>query len=169
VAVSLSLSKLNPKLKKIATNLPGVAKQLGFEAKVTSAFRTKAKQKKLYEDYKAGKSQFPAAPPGTSDHEIGMAIDVVSTNQDALVSLLTSAGLYWAGPSDTIHFSLLGPKTKIIVARGESSKYKVPARGTSEYNLITSGLWGGPYGIKAELKFFGVPQAIQNWLKPSRS
>ncbi len=50
------------------------------------------------------------APPGTSDHERGLALDVVSTDPDKLVALLTEVGLSWAGPSDPVHFSMIGPQ-----------------------------------------------------------
>jgi hypothetical protein len=35
-----------------------------------------------------------------------LAIDVLSTNTSALVNLLTSVGLVWAGPGDPIHFQI---------------------------------------------------------------
>lgn len=50
---------------------------------------------------------YPVAPPGTSDHEKGLALDIVSTNPPELVRLLTSVGLFWAGEADPVHFSLV--------------------------------------------------------------
>lgn len=130
---------LNPRLVKIAKNLPREAKRLGFEAKVTSGFRTRKKQQELWENWQAGASPYPAARPGTSDHERGLAIDVVSNNEKMLVALLTEAGLYWAGDSDPIHFTMLPPLSKqrvpIRVARGESKKYKVPDE--REWGMLT--------------------------------
>jgi hypothetical protein len=147
---------LDPKLATIAKNLPKVCKSLGFNARVTSGYRSKKKQTELYINYKNGYSPYPAAYPGTSDHEIGMAIDVVTDNQDALVALLTAAGLYWAGPSDPIHFSAISPKSKIIKARGESKQYKVPT--AEEWQAITR---TGKYDIESEVNFF-LP--ILKWL-----
>ena len=97
---------LHPSLTAIRRNLPSVARSLGFQARVTSAYRSTAKQAWLYNRYLQGLQEYPVAPPGTSDHEKGLALDVVSTNPDKLVSLLTSAGLSWAGPADPVHFSL---------------------------------------------------------------
>jgi hypothetical protein len=140
---------LDPKLAIIARNLPKVARSQGFEARVTSGYRTKKKQQQLYTDYKNGYSPYPAAIPGTSDHEIGMALDVVSNNQDKLVALMTGAGLFWAGPTDPIHFSAIDPKSKLMKARGESHKYAVPT--SEEWQAITL---TGKYDIEHELAFF---------------
>lgn len=101
---------LHPALRTISRNLPSVARSLGFQARVTSGYRSTKKQAWLYERYLAGLQPYPVAPPGTSDHERGLALDVVSTNPDALVDLLTSVGLFWAGPSDPVHFSMVGPQ-----------------------------------------------------------
>lgn len=101
------MAGLNPTLRTIVRNLPSVAKSLGFSARVTSAYRSSKKQAQLYQRYLQGLQPYPVAPPGTSDHEKGLAIDVVSTNPPELVRLLTSVGLFWAGESDPVHFSLV--------------------------------------------------------------
>lgn len=44
---------------------------------VTSTKRSFDEQKKLWLDYLAGRRKLPAAPPGTSKHETGTAIDIV--------------------------------------------------------------------------------------------
>lgn len=112
---------LHPTLATIRRNLPGVARSLGFQARVTSAYRSTKKQAWLYDRYLRGLQPYPVAPPGTSDHEYGLALDVVSTNPDKLVALLTSAGLYWAGPSDPVHFSLAARKSQ---ARGIKAAFE---------------------------------------------
>jgi len=99
---------LHPTLVTIRRNLPSVARSMGFQARVTSGYRSPKKQAWLYDRYLRGLQPYPVAPPGTSDHEKGLAIDVVSTNPDKLVSLLTSVGLFWGGPSDPVHFSMIG-------------------------------------------------------------
>lgn len=101
------MAGLHPALAAIKRNLPGVAREMGFQARVTSGYRSRAKQAWLYNRWLQGLQEYPVAPPGTSDHEKGLALDVVSTNPDALVSLLTEVGLFWAGPSDPVHFSLV--------------------------------------------------------------
>lgn len=114
-AANLS-SKLHPKLRTIARNLPRVARANGFEVRITSGYRSYATQAKLYRDYLTGISHYPASPPGRSSHERGLALDIVSNNQSALVGLLTSVGLVWFGPEDPIHFSLPlgGPRTQKV-------------------------------------------------------
>ena len=101
---------LHPTLVAIRRNLPNVARSQGFQARVTSAYRSRAAQTKLYNRYLAGLQPYPVAPPGTSDHEKGLALDVVSTDTDKLVSLLTSVGLSWAGEADPVHFSMIAPQ-----------------------------------------------------------
>lgn len=101
---------LHPALRTIARNLPSVARSMGFSARVTSGYRSTKKQAQLYQRYLQGLQPYPVAPPGTSDHERGLALDVVSTSPDDLVALLRSVGLYWAGPSDPVHFSLVAPQ-----------------------------------------------------------
>ena len=51
-----------------------LAKSKGVKIKLTEGFRTNARQKELYAQYKAGKLK-SAAIPGTSWHEIRLAID----------------------------------------------------------------------------------------------
>ena len=130
-AAGLSRSKvagLHPALAAIKRNLPSVARSLGFSARVTSGYRSRASQTRLYNRYIQGLQPYPVAPPGTSDHERGLALDVVSTNPDELVRLLTSAGLFWAGEDDPVHFSLVthqrAPMT--ISATTTSSKLTLP-------------------------------------------
>jgi len=101
---------LHPTLRAISRNLPSVARGLGFSARITSGYRSTKKQAQLYQRYLQGLQPYPVAPPGTSDHERGLALDVVSTDPDQLVSLLTSVGLFWAGPADPVHFSLVAPQ-----------------------------------------------------------
>jgi hypothetical protein len=101
------MAGLHPTLALIRKNLPTVARNMGFDARVTSGYRSHAAQTKLYNRYLQGLQPYPVAPPGTSDHEKGLALDVVSTDTAKLVSLLTSAGLWWQGPADPVHFSLV--------------------------------------------------------------
>lgn len=106
VVVALNLSKVHPKLRTIARNLPAVAASQGFNVRVTSGYRTYAQQAKLYRDYMNGLSQYPANPPGQSQHEKGLALDILSDNTLKLVDLLRSVGLNWAGYVDPIHFQI---------------------------------------------------------------
>jgi hypothetical protein len=103
---------LHPTLAKIKRNLPAVARENGFAARVTSGYRSRAKQAWLYNRWLQGLQEYPVAPPGSSDHEKGLALDVVSTDTPKLVALLSSVGLFWAGPSDPVHFTMIArPKS----------------------------------------------------------
>lgn len=66
--------------------LPGVAARgrelqrlfrqyTGRQLILTSGYRDEDKQQQLYEDYREGRSRIPAAPPGTSAHGWGLALD----------------------------------------------------------------------------------------------
>jgi hypothetical protein len=91
-----------------------------------------------------------------------MAIDCISTNTDSLVALLTQAGLFWAGPSDPVHFSMLGPKDKVLRARGEGRKFDVPT--LEEWQMLNK---TGKYSIGATLKRFGItPEKIVKAILP---
>jgi len=58
-------------------------------------------------------------------HEKGLALDVVSTNTQKLVALLTSAGLSWGGEGDPVHFQLSGLKTQAKPKKAESGLGKI--------------------------------------------
>lgn len=122
MAAAANLSKVHPTLRKIARNLPRVAASQGFSVRITSGWRSYSTQAKLYRDYVNGVAAYPANPPGQSKHEKGLALDILSTNTDALVGLLTSIGLVWAGPADPIHFEMPGK-----IATGTRQTQKVPA------------------------------------------
>jgi len=87
--------------------------RLGIQFFITSTVRSFVEQLKLFIRFKAGQSKFPAAPPGKSTHQLGIAVDLVpkdpSTLQD-VVSLMVRHGFKWAGPRDTVHFTHQGRK-----------------------------------------------------------
>ena len=131
---------LHPTLATIRRNLPRVARSLGFDARVTSGYRSRAAQTRLYNRYLQGLQSYPVAPPGTSDHEKGLALDVVSTNPDKLVSLLTEVGLFWAGPSDPVHFSLVSHQAQ--ATREKVSLSQATAAGQSYEEAVGSTIPG---------------------------
>ncbi len=79
---------------------------------VTSALRTRAKQERLYADWISGKSLIPAAPPGRSLHEYGLAFDLARLGEDPLTDpLLQWLGRVWehwggryGGHRDPVHY-----------------------------------------------------------------
>jgi len=106
---SHSLSSLQPWLRPYAQWLVSVAPSLGARSvRITSVVRSRAKQQLLYNRFRAGRAQFPAAPPGRSMHEYALAWDMVTEP----FSVLPSLGALWNRvggrwhKSDEIHFSL---------------------------------------------------------------
>ncbi len=86
--------------------------------RISSAFRSSAEQAKLYSDYRRRLADFhagirdepglPAAPPGQSFHEVGLAVDVLTDPPDAIERVAEIAeefGLRWGGDfGDPVHF-----------------------------------------------------------------
>lgn len=78
---------------------------LGRPVTITSGFRSRAEQQRLW-DHRAT-NPYPVAPPGTSRHESGYAIDVPISSVPALRGVGPTAGLCDPLPvSDPIHFEL---------------------------------------------------------------
>lgn len=79
----------------------------GVTVTVTSTRRSMAEQKKLYDNYRAGRSKYPAAAPGKSTHGAGVAVDL---HLDPPVyadagRAWEHAGYTWGGRfNDEIHF-----------------------------------------------------------------
>lgn len=90
--------------------LQEVARLNGIGFTVTSTRRSVADQARLYRAYRAGRSQYPAAPPGTSAHELGLAFDAVvrpESYQAAFGALWERLGGEWGGKyQDPVHFQL---------------------------------------------------------------
>jgi hypothetical protein len=85
--------------------------RLGIQFFITSTVRSFAEQLRLFLRFKAGLSRFPAAPPGKSTHQLGIAVDLVPKNPSALddvVELMFRHGFKWAGPRDRVHFTHQG-------------------------------------------------------------
>jgi len=106
--ISTTLKGLQPWLRPYAEWLVSAAPYAGAKSvRVTSVRRSRAQQQQLYNNYLAGRSSFPAAPPGRSKHEYGLAFDMVTEPFSALDTL----GAWWQqlggewSPTDRIHFA----------------------------------------------------------------
>lgn len=109
--MSGSLGSLIPEFQPYARDLVAAAGAAGLQPRVTSARRSNAEQKRLYDRYVAGVSQLPAAPPGFSAHEYGYAFDMVVSPYEALAdvgSVWQEAGGIWGGARDPVHFEYPG-------------------------------------------------------------
>lgn len=111
------VSDLDPALVPWVEYLLRVAQYNGLRVAVTSTRRTRAQQQVLHQRYlqcqRSGSRQcLPAAVPGTSDHEVGRAFDLVvngdyrGPHQRALGEFWQSLGGRWAGDADPVHFSI---------------------------------------------------------------
>jgi hypothetical protein len=80
---------------------------LGQPVPITSGARTTAEQRRLYDRRAA--SPYPVAPPGSSMHERGLAVDVPSAFADRLAAVAGQTGLCRPYPrTDPVHFELCG-------------------------------------------------------------
>jgi LAS superfamily LD-carboxypeptidase LdcB len=100
-----SFAGLAPWAIPYAQYLYQVAEFNGLSPRVTSVFRTRQQQSVLYQRFLRGLSTLPAAPPGKSRHERGLAWDMVTTNPAAIGALWKSMGGRWF-PSDPVHFEV---------------------------------------------------------------
>lgn len=108
---SSSISSLREPMRSAAALLLKVAPALGASSvRVTSAKRSRAQQSSLYKNFLAGRAQYPVAPPGSSKHEQGLAVDIVVSPpaaQAALGEWWRKVGGTWGGSfNDPIHFEL---------------------------------------------------------------
>jgi LAS superfamily LD-carboxypeptidase LdcB len=101
------LNGLHPTLRPAFRQLVAIATRLDPSARVTSAYRSPAQQRKLYNRFLAGQSKYPVAPPGRSKHEQGRAVDIVARPEvlRRLGEAWERAGGRWGGRfNDDIHF-----------------------------------------------------------------
>lgn len=81
------------------------SQRAGLKPRITSVYRSPQQQAVLYQRYLRGLSMLPAAPPGRSKHQLGLAFDMVTTNPE----LVGRTWLAWGGkwwPSDPVHFEV---------------------------------------------------------------
>src|SRR5262249_50741261 len=108
----LMFSDLIPEIQPFAQALVDAAGAAGLLPRVTSTRRSHALQKRLYDRFLAGASQYPALPPGRSAHEYGYAFDMVVSPMEALEDVgytWEQWGGIWGGHArDPIHFEFPG-------------------------------------------------------------
>jgi hypothetical protein len=97
---------LRPELQPYAEYLYRAAANAGLRPRVTSVFRSSQQQAVLYDRYRRGMSKLPAAPPGRSKHQLGLAFDMVTDDPAAVGDVWGRMGGRWAGPRDPVHFEV---------------------------------------------------------------
>ena len=108
------LRTLQPWLQPWARWIFDYGKSLDAKLVVTSARRSTWDQIRLFNRYISGETDIPAAPPGTSKHEIGEAFDMALIGEDPHDSrLLPWLGYWWqyygglyGGTRDPVHFGV---------------------------------------------------------------
>lgn len=106
------LNTLDYRLVPWAKYLLSLGKQYDGRLVATSARRSVAKQTALYERWRSGRSNIPAAPPGGSLHQYGLAFDLARIGKDPLTDPLLNWlgavwehwGGRWGGIRDPVHF-----------------------------------------------------------------
>ncbi len=104
------LSTLDARFRPYAEWLVRVAALYGLRPQVTSVRRSVQLQAQLYADYLAGRSLLPAAPPGSSKHNYGLAFDMTvmpPAYLGSLGALWRQIGGEWSS-SDPVHFAAPG-------------------------------------------------------------
>jgi hypothetical protein len=102
-----SVTGLVPELRAA---LAEAERRLGQQVPITSGWRSRARQQQLHDG--RGTNPFPVAPPGTSAHEWGRAVDVPRWFVARLVAVAARAGLCHPWPeTDPVHFELCRRKS----------------------------------------------------------
>jgi len=101
----MSFRSLHPQFAPYAKWLYEYAQWAGHRPRITSLTRSFAEQARLYDRYLKGESHLPAAPPGRSLHNYGLAFDMVTRSANARMgSLWQGVGGRWGGETDPVHY-----------------------------------------------------------------
>jgi len=130
--VSADLGQLVSDLEPYARAFVDAVARAGLSPQVTSTFRTRAEQTRLYKSSLEGKERFPVMPPGLSPHEYGWAFDMVSSDlerghQRRLGAAWQRMGGVWGGRwRDPVHFELPGASQQARI-NGQAAIAENPA------------------------------------------
>lgn len=101
------------------------ARANGWGGTILSGFRSRAEQAELYRRYRAGTGNL-AAPPGSSNHEGGVAIDVSDPEGFARAMDKMGAGrLYRRVPGEPWHFSITGYAKGGVMAAAAAARKRM--------------------------------------------
>jgi hypothetical protein len=102
------IQDLSPEVRAAWLQAGPALRRAGIDYTLTSGYRTGQRQGELYQAYlDRGRTGLPAAPPGGSAHESGMAIDLaIPPNQrDKALPILASYGFENRVKNDPVHFT----------------------------------------------------------------
>lgn len=104
------LASLAPLTQYLATAYLDYLDSHGVDGTVTSTQRSYIEQARLWWAWITGRSRIPAAPPGESRHEIGLAFDFSTADPRADPATLNAIAQYFwlqgPTPRDPVHHSL---------------------------------------------------------------
>lgn len=121
----------------------------GLHPRITSTYRTHAKQAALYRRFLAGLTEYTVAAPGNSPHEYGYAFDLIVQP----LSALDEVGKYfedsyngvWGGRfGDPVHFE--HPAWNPTLRRAQRAEGRVSTRRTSSVMDEIGETLSGPVG-----------------------
>ena len=104
-----TLSGLHPEVAQRAQWALEWARFYGVPVQLTSGFRTRAEQQRLYNAWISGRNRFPANRPGTSSHEFGLAFDAwVPPHEEAWFTALREWLGFRVPAGDVVHAEVPG-------------------------------------------------------------
>ena len=91
------LEGLDPDFRhRFALAVTAIRAELGISVSIVSAFRSRAEQQRLYDGWLKRLPGFNlAAPPGNSNHERGLAIDITPNSTGAMRDVFARYGLHF--------------------------------------------------------------------------
>lgn len=157
------LDTLDPVLRPWAQQLYDLAKSAGDNPRVTSARRTYAQQQALYQAYIQGRSKYPAAAPGSSAHEYGLAFDMVVDGpgeQAGAGGVWQSWGGRYGGEEDPIHFEYPGFSPTVGTSPSAPTTVTSPSIRSKAEQLADQLIWFLPLPLRGILSTGVIATAI---------
>jgi hypothetical protein len=128
---------LDPKVREAVILAAQEYQQLtGEKLRINSGKRSREDQERLYNEYiRRGRTGMPVAPPGSSAHESGLAVDIQQGKSDRrAVDILNKYGLLQTVPNDPVHFTPAGSNVPQYayggIAQGPKSGYQATLHGS---------------------------------------
>ena len=106
------LKELVPELQPFAFWLVNLALAQGWSVRITSVYRSEREQRMLWDEWVRGNRRLPAAKPGCSQHQYGLAWDMVINEdpfgpfQRAIGGAWKEIGGSWGGIGDPVHYGV---------------------------------------------------------------
>src|SRR5260370_31326543 len=102
--MSTSLRDLAPHTRPKVSAWLASLRDAGVQGQITSTRRSRLEQTRLWKRFVSGQSILPSAPPRSSKHEVGLAINIVFPTDEGFANLVNAAerfGVPRAGPDDS--------------------------------------------------------------------